>query len=78
MAGPQDGWARPARNLKAEIDEERIKIPAVRSRGKKHRLPWSPNVFGKPAAKGFRKRTGNLIRKQPEILEPLDRNNPAP
>ena len=24
MAGPKDGWARLARNLKAEIDEERI------------------------------------------------------
>ena len=24
MAGPKDGWARLARSLKAEIDEERI------------------------------------------------------
>lgn len=46
MAGPKDGWARLARNLKAEIDEELIEA----YRGTVS-LPFTPGKHGRVAVK---------------------------
>ena len=46
MAGPKDGWARLARNLKAEIDPERIEA----YRGSRS-LPFSPGKNRRAAVK---------------------------
>ena len=46
MAGPKDGWARLAKNLKAEIDEDRIEA----YRGTVS-LPFSPGEHGRIAVK---------------------------
>ena len=46
MAGPNDGWAKLARNLKAEIDEDRIEA----YRGAVS-LPFEPGEHGRAAVK---------------------------
>lgn len=46
MAGPKDGWARLAKNLKAEIDEERIEA----FHGKVS-LPFEPGIHERIAVK---------------------------
>ena len=46
MAGPKDGWARLAKNLKAEIDEELIEA----YRGTVS-LPFEPGEFKRAAVK---------------------------
>jgi adenine-specific DNA-methyltransferase len=46
MAGPKDGWAKLARNLKAEIDEDRIE--AYRGTSS---LPFQPGDHGRIAVK---------------------------
>ena len=46
MAGPKDGWARLAKNLKAEIDEELIEA----YRGTVS-LPFNPGDHGRAAVK---------------------------
>ena len=46
MAGPKDGWARLARNLKAEIDEDLIEA----YRGSVS-LPFEPGDYRRVAVK---------------------------